>query len=101
MASAPRSINQLKCQWSVIKMTAKRDNAGAKRELFKTGGGPAIIQQETTSDDIRSWLPGEFAVDSNEFDSDQVEISAIEILEVLNYTAFLTINFLIYCILLA
>ncbi|XP_046976394.1 uncharacterized protein LOC124542496 [Vanessa cardui] len=68
---APRTVNQLKAQWGLMKIKEKKRKAEQRKELFKTGGGPPPVK-EVPTEDIGSWLPNEFVVDSNEFDSDNV-----------------------------
>ncbi|CAG4957826.1 unnamed protein product [Parnassius apollo] len=38
----------------------------------KTGGGPHPTTNPENADDICSWLPNEFVIDTNEFDSDEI-----------------------------
>ncbi|XP_046976391.1 uncharacterized protein LOC124542494, partial [Vanessa cardui] len=68
---APRTVSQLKAQWGLMKIKEKKRKAEQRKELFKTGGGPPPVK-EVPTEDIGSWLPNEFVVDSNEFDSDNV-----------------------------
>lgn len=82
MGSIKRNVAQLKCQWTIIKMNAKRENSARKNGLAKTGGGPADVQKEISGDDIRVWLPEEFEVDWNEFDSEKPVDVDIELVEV-------------------
>lgn len=65
-----RTAAQLKCQWQIIKMAARKESSARKREVFKTGGGQLPLDEGISGDDIRSWLPNEFIVDQNEFDCD-------------------------------
>lgn len=69
-----RSIPQLKSQWGVIKMVAKKELWNERSAILKTGGGPPPEIKPVSSADISAWLPGEFTVDYNEFDSDLNEV---------------------------
>lgn len=65
-----RTLPQLKTQWGATKVLAKKIKSVERREIAKTGGGPPPIVVPSTSDDISVWLPNEFVIDENEFDSD-------------------------------
>ncbi|XP_063824436.1 uncharacterized protein LOC135088214 [Ostrinia nubilalis] len=65
-----RSLPQLKSQWSIIKMTKKKAKSEERKKLLQTGGGPPPPTNPANADDICSWLPNEFVIDINEFDSD-------------------------------
>ncbi|XP_028169813.1 uncharacterized protein LOC114359571 [Ostrinia furnacalis] len=41
-AGMNRSITQLKSQWSLIKISAKKDKTIARQAQIKTGGGPPL-----------------------------------------------------------
>ncbi|XP_037294573.1 uncharacterized protein LOC119189358 [Manduca sexta] len=69
---SPRSVVQLKAQWGLLKMKAKKMKSEEKKELTKTGGGPPPVIPGVSSEDISSWLPNEFVTDNNEFDSDSI-----------------------------
>ncbi|CAH0584090.1 unnamed protein product [Chrysodeixis includens] len=70
MAKTPRTLQQLKAQWGIIKMTAKKQKCQERKERLRTGGGPPPPSESPSGDDIAVWLPHEFTVDSNQFDSD-------------------------------
>lgn len=55
-------------------MVAKKENWNERSQIFKTGGGPPPESKPISSGDIRAWLPGEFEVEYNEFDSDLNEV---------------------------
>lgn len=38
----------------------------------QTGGGPPPSTNPENADDICSWLPSEFAIDNNDYDSDSI-----------------------------
>lgn len=65
-------MTQLKTQWAATKIAAKKEFAEHRKEVFKTGGGSQPPEIPVNSNDISAWLPNEFVVDSNEFDSDSV-----------------------------
>lgn len=69
---SPRSLPQLKSQWTITKIQAKKDVSSHRREVNKTGGGPQPAEIVLSENDITVWLPNEFIVDTNEFDSDLV-----------------------------
>ncbi|XP_045451953.1 uncharacterized protein LOC123660981 [Melitaea cinxia] len=48
----------------------KKKKCLERKQTFQTGGGPPPATDPPTGDDIAVWLPHEFTVDSNEFDSD-------------------------------
>ncbi|KAK4880499.1 hypothetical protein RN001_008645 [Aquatica leii] len=73
----PRTVAQLKTQWSSLKLLAKKEVATERRELIKTGGGPQPPIGKTYYKYISAWLPNEFVVDKNEFDSDTTNIKKI------------------------
>ncbi|KAL0902468.1 hypothetical protein ABMA27_000326 [Loxostege sticticalis] len=68
------SITQLKTQWSLIKISAKKDKTIAQ---IKTGGGPPLSVPDDRADDLTSWLSNEFVVDDNRFDSDSKKRGSI------------------------
>ncbi|XP_072935410.1 uncharacterized protein [Epargyreus clarus] len=70
MARTPRTMQQIKAQWGMIKMSAKKAKFVERQQLLKTGGGPPTVPEAKTCEDISVWLPHEFTVDTNEFDSD-------------------------------
>lgn len=70
MAKTPRTLQQIKAQWGIIKMFAKKKKFLERKERSQTGGGPPPTSEPPNGDDIAVWLPHEFTVDSNEFDSD-------------------------------
>lgn len=70
MAKTPRTLQQIKAQWGFIKLTAKKQKFAERKERFRTGGGPPPPSESASGDDIALWLPHEFTVDSNPFDSD-------------------------------
>ncbi|KAL0850109.1 hypothetical protein ABMA28_011992 [Loxostege sticticalis] len=80
-AGMNRSITQLKSQWSLIKISAKKDKTIARQAQIKTGGGPPLSVPDDRADDIASWLPNEFVVDVNRFDSDSNKSELINIQE--------------------
>lgn len=51
-------------------MTVKKQKFEERKERFRTGGGPPPPSKSPSGDDIAAWLPHEFTVDSNQFDSD-------------------------------
>ncbi|XP_037976501.1 uncharacterized protein LOC105385195 [Plutella xylostella] len=67
----PRTVKNLKTQWSMIKMDKKKELSKERKSIMKTGGGSQSPVNHD-DDEILSWLPNEFVVDSNEFDSDSV-----------------------------
>ncbi|KPJ11978.1 hypothetical protein RR48_03581 [Papilio machaon] len=79
MARTPRTLQQIKAQWGIIKMTEKKKKCLERKKILQTGGGPPPATDPPTGDDIAVWLPHEFTVDSNEFDSDnQLTINKID-----------------------
>ncbi|CAG4958973.1 unnamed protein product [Parnassius apollo] len=67
-----RTLPQIKSQWSIIKMTKKKIKSVERKNLRQTGGGPHPTTNPKNGDDICSWLPNEFVIDTNEFDSDEI-----------------------------
>ncbi|XP_037965363.1 uncharacterized protein LOC105386764 isoform X4 [Plutella xylostella] len=67
---SPRKLAQLKTQWTGQKMDEKKKKGNVRREMLKTGGGPPPPSEQCDPDDIESWLPHEFTVDTCEGDSD-------------------------------
>ncbi|CAG5043982.1 unnamed protein product [Parnassius apollo] len=67
-----RTLPQIKSQWSIIKMTKKKIKSVERKNLRQTGGGPHPTTNPENADDICSWLPNEFVIDTNEFDSDEI-----------------------------
>ncbi|XP_059052990.1 uncharacterized protein LOC131850847 [Achroia grisella] len=65
-----RTLQQIKSQWGVIKICKKKNLADQRRSLNKTGGGPPTVTVPVDSTDILAWLPQEFYVDTNLYDSD-------------------------------
>lgn len=51
-------------------MVAKKEISNQRLDISKTGGGPPPPSKPVSSTEISAWLPGEFVVDYNEFDSD-------------------------------
>lgn len=68
----PRNVSQLKSQWTFTKVQAKKDHSDQRKLINQTGGGPKPPDIDISSNDISVWLPNEFIIDSNEFDSDAV-----------------------------
>ncbi|CAG4986067.1 unnamed protein product [Parnassius apollo] len=66
------TLPQIKSQWSIIKMTKKKIKSVERKNLRQTGGGPHPTTNPENADDICSWLPNEFVIDTNEFDSDEI-----------------------------
>ncbi|XP_037931526.1 uncharacterized protein LOC119666315 [Teleopsis dalmanni] len=83
MGSVKRSVVQLKAQWSIIKMNAKKEKTKERREILQTGGGPHRPAEALGSDDISVWLPNEFVVDHNIFDSDKNKFEEIASTEII------------------
>ncbi|KAG7304948.1 hypothetical protein JYU34_010363 [Plutella xylostella] len=52
-------------------MDKKKELSKERKSIMKTGGGSQSPVNHD-DDEILSWLPNEFVVDSNEFDSDSV-----------------------------
>ncbi|KAG6460610.1 hypothetical protein O3G_MSEX012099 [Manduca sexta] len=69
---SPRTVTQLKAQWGILKMKAKRTKPEETKELFDTGGSTPPMKQEVSSKDINSWLPNDIVIGTNEFDSDSI-----------------------------
>ncbi|XP_045761037.1 uncharacterized protein LOC123864545 isoform X3 [Maniola jurtina] len=67
-----RILPQLKSQWGIIKMHEKRLKSLERKQIIATGGGPPPQLDPLKSEDISAWLPNEFVIDTNEFDSDQI-----------------------------
>ncbi|XP_075149278.1 myb/SANT-like DNA-binding domain-containing protein 3 [Haematobia irritans] len=65
-----RTVPQLKSQWTTIKIQAKKEMSEYRSQIRKTGGGQAPLGAPLQGNDIAIWLPNEFVVDENEFDSD-------------------------------
>ncbi|CAG9124581.1 unnamed protein product [Plutella xylostella] len=81
---SPRKLAQLKTQWTGQKMDEKKKKGNVRREMLKTGGGPPPPSEQCDPDDIESWLPHEFTVDTCEGDSDflhQYETVQVNILD--------------------
>ncbi|CAK1583380.1 unnamed protein product [Parnassius mnemosyne] len=53
-------------------MTKKKIKSVECKNLLQTGGGPPPTTNSENTDDICSWLPNEFVIDTNEFDSDEI-----------------------------
>lgn len=53
-------------------MHEKRLKSLERKQIMATGGGPPPQQDPPQSEDISAWLPNEFVIDTNEFDSDQI-----------------------------
>ncbi|CAG5038832.1 unnamed protein product [Parnassius apollo] len=66
-----RTLPQIKSQWSIIKMTKKKIKSIERKNLRQTRGGPHPSTNPENAD-ICSWLPNEFVIDTNEFDSDEI-----------------------------
>ncbi|VVC99175.1 unnamed protein product [Leptidea sinapis] len=66
---AQRTVAQLKAQWGLIKINAKRKKAEESNGTHETGGGPPPII---------CWLPGEIPSDSNDYDSDRINQIKVE-----------------------
>ncbi|XP_017464967.1 PREDICTED: uncharacterized protein LOC108358256 [Rhagoletis zephyria] len=71
ICATKRTVIQLKSQWTIAKMTAKKAKSKERRELLKTGGGAQSVAEPLSNEDISVWLPNEFVVDFNSFDSDK------------------------------
>ena len=67
-----RTVKQLKTQWGAMKIEAKKEVSSHRKQIFKTGGGPQPKELSASVADLLSWLPKEFEVDTNPFDSDYV-----------------------------
>lgn len=70
MAKTSRTLQQIKAQWGIIKMSEKKRKFLERKDRFQTGGGPPPASEPPNGDDIAVWLPDAFTVDSNQFDSD-------------------------------
>ncbi|XP_059222116.1 uncharacterized protein LOC131993982 [Stomoxys calcitrans] len=70
--SGIRNVTQLRSQWSTIKMTAKKEMSSYRKQAKLTGGGPPTSLAALSDNDIAVWLPEEFVIDDNEFDSDVI-----------------------------
>ncbi|XP_059220268.1 uncharacterized protein LOC106093181 isoform X2 [Stomoxys calcitrans] len=70
--SGIRNLTQLRSQWSTIKMTAKKEMLSYRKQAKLTGGGPPTSLVALSGNDIAVWLPEEFVIDDNEFDSDVI-----------------------------
>uniref|UniRef100_A0A1I8Q2D2 Regulatory protein zeste n=1 Tax=Stomoxys calcitrans TaxID=35570 RepID=A0A1I8Q2D2_STOCA len=70
--SGIRNLTQLRSQWSTIKMTAKKEMLSYRKQAKLTGGGPPTSLAALSGNDIAVWLPEEFVIDDNEFDSDVI-----------------------------
>ncbi|CAG5049357.1 unnamed protein product [Parnassius apollo] len=57
-------------------MTKKKIKSVERKNLRQTGGGPhpkiPTLLNYKTLNDICSWLPNEFVIDTNEFNSDEI-----------------------------
>lgn len=69
---APRTLSQLKSQWTTTKIQAKKEIGEQRRNILKTGGGPQPVQIPVTAEEISVWLPNEFITDVNEYDCDAI-----------------------------
>ncbi|CAG5052112.1 unnamed protein product [Parnassius apollo] len=67
-----RTLSQIKSQWSIIKMTKKKIKSIERKNLRQTGGDSHPSRNPENADDICSWFPNEFVIDTNEFDSDEI-----------------------------
>ncbi|CAG5006313.1 unnamed protein product [Parnassius apollo] len=67
-----RTLPQIKSQWSIFKMTKKKIKSVERKNLRQIGGGPHPTTNPENADDICSWFPNEFVIDTNEFDSDEI-----------------------------
>lgn len=74
-AGMNRSITQLKSQWSLIKISAKKDKTIGRPAQIKTGCGPPLSVPDDRADDLTSWLSNEFVVDDNRFNSDSKKVT--------------------------
>lgn len=72
-----QTVVQLKTQWCSLKLNEKKKLSVERRELVRTGGGPQVPIATTSNNDISAWLPEEFVVDVNVFDSDTVNINKV------------------------
>ncbi|KAI8123975.1 hypothetical protein CVS40_5804 [Lucilia cuprina] len=68
----PRSLLQLKSQWTTMKIQAKKEMSDYRREILKTGGGPKPVESTLLANELSVWLPNEFVVDTNDFDCDAI-----------------------------
>ena len=64
-----RTVQQLKIQWMAMKIEAKKEVSSHRKQNFKKGG-PQPKELSASVADLLSWLPKEFEVDTNPFDSD-------------------------------
>ncbi|XP_045769905.1 uncharacterized protein LOC123870592 isoform X2 [Maniola jurtina] len=67
-----RFLPQLKSQWGIIKMHEKQLKSLERKQIIATGGGPPPQQDPLKIEDTSTWLSDEFVIDTNEFDSDQI-----------------------------
>lgn len=67
MAKIPRTLQQIKAQWGIIKMFEKRKKFNEGKEISQTGSAPPPASESPSEEDIAMWLPHEFSTDSNEF----------------------------------
>lgn len=58
-------------------MHKKRLKSTERKQVIATGGGPPPQQDPANSEDISVWLPNEFVIDTNEFDSDQINQASV------------------------
>lgn len=63
-------MDQLKSQWGVIKMAAKKNKVQVKTFLNKTEDGNHSPISPSEAEDIVVWVAPDIKVDTNEFESD-------------------------------
>lgn len=69
MAKVPRTLQQIKAQWGIIKMFEKRKKFKEGKEISQTGSVPPPTSESPSEEDIAVWLPHELSTDSNELSS--------------------------------
>ncbi|XP_075984953.1 uncharacterized protein LOC142982377 [Anticarsia gemmatalis] len=65
VARTQRTLQQIKAQWNILKMAAKKRKFQERINRTHTGGGTPPPFESPTSDDISVWLPGESIVETN------------------------------------
>lgn len=79
--SGKRTGVQLKSQWTTIKLQAKKQMSEYRLSAKQTGGGPPPTELPLSDNDISVWLPNEFVIDSNEYDSDVICLKVIKVFQ--------------------
>lgn len=72
-----RTVIEIKQQWRLSKLDAKKRLSNYKREQSETGGGQKPPSPDCVTNEILEMIPQEFEVDCNKFDSDGIMFQVI------------------------